>query len=105
MTQEHLLKSIAEETGLTIKDCSSMLKSFATKLNEGLAKGENLRIPGFGTFSVKERSARVGRNPKDGSELKIPAKRIVKFKSSKEQEEMVAGNKAKASAKKAKAKA
>jgi DNA-binding protein HU-beta len=64
-------------------------------VQNALSSGNNVQMIGFGTFAVEERPARVGRNPATGKEIKIPAKKVVKFKVGKQLKDSVAGVKAK----------
>ena len=71
---------IAKETGASQAEVRRILSRFVEKVSHSLKKGENVRISGFGTFSVAKRKARTGRNPQTGEEIKIPAKKAVRFK-------------------------
>ncbi|MDR2886748.1 MAG: HU family DNA-binding protein [Bacteroidales bacterium] len=80
MTKKELVNAIAEDAGLSIKDAGNALNSFVASFAVAMKKGERIQLPGMGTFSVTQRSARTVRNPRTGAQLNIPAKKVVKFK-------------------------
>ena len=79
MNKAELVDAIASESKLTKVDSKKALDVFMKVAGEALGKGEKIALVGFGSFSVVERSARTGRNPQTGKEMKIPAKKVVKF--------------------------
>lgn len=83
MTKDDLLKNMSTKTGLSKKDCDAAIKSFSENVVKAMKKGESLRLTELGTFSVSKVSARTGRNPRTGAEIKIPAKKVIRFKSAK----------------------
>lgn len=83
MNKTELIKHIAEQAGLTQKQATSALQAFETAIIETLANGETVELKGFGTFSVKQRAERTGRNPKTGEPITIGAKKAPVFKASK----------------------
>ncbi len=83
MTKIQLIKKVAKETGFTQKEAAKVLNSFLECLQESLTSGSEVKLSGFGTFSVANRKERVGRNPGTGEKITIPASRNVKFKPSK----------------------
>lgn len=87
MTKKELVDVIAAKTEMTKKDSETALNAVVEAIKEALVKGDDIRLVGFGTFSVKETAARTGRNPKTGEEIKIPAGKKVAFKASKELKE------------------
>ena len=87
MTKKELVDVIAAKTEMTKKDSETALNAVVEAIKEALVKGEEIRLIGFGTFSVKDTAARTGRNPKTGEEIKIPAGKKVAFKASKELKE------------------
>lgn len=87
MTKKELVDVIAAKTEMTKKDSDAALNAVVEAIKEALIKGDDIRLVGFGTFSVKETAARTGRNPKTGEEIKIPAGKKVAFKASKELKE------------------
>ncbi len=80
MTKAELIERVAKEANITKVSSEKVINAFTDCLTKALKKGERLSLPGFGTFSVVKRKARVGRNPKTGKEIQIPARRVVKFK-------------------------
>lgn len=87
MTKKELVDVIAAKTEMTKKDSETALNAVIETIKEALIKGDDIRLVGFGTFSVKETAARTGRNPKTGEEIKIPAGKRITFKASKELKE------------------
>lgn len=83
MNKSELIDAIAEESGLTKADASRALDGFLKAVTDALSKGESLALVGFGTFSVKERAERKGRNPQTGEEITISAAKIPTFKAGK----------------------
>ncbi len=80
MNKTELIDRIAESADISKRAAGDALQGFMQAVTETLEKGEKLSLIGFGTFSVSERSARTCRNPQTGKSMKIPAKKIVKFK-------------------------
>lgn len=70
--------------GLSKKDAAAALDSMVEAISTQLARGERVSIPGFGSFIVGERAARMGRNPKTGEAIKIKASKSVRFKAGKD---------------------
>ena len=83
MNKNELISSIASSTGLTKTDSAKALDAFVTTVTSSLKKGDDVRLVGFGTFSVTIRSATTGRNPRTGVTIKIPARKQAKFKAGK----------------------
>jgi DNA-binding protein HU-beta len=79
LNKEELVTAVAEKTKNTRKTTEAILSAFTDTIGEALAKDEKVTLVGFGTFQVKERSAREGRNPRTGEVLKIPAKKTPTF--------------------------
>ena len=79
MNKQDLITVMAEKSGLSKKDSEKALSAYEAAVTEELAKGGKIQLVGFGTFDVAERKARIGRNPKDGTEIKIPASKAVRF--------------------------
>lgn len=80
MNKQTLIKRVADKTGLTQKDCGAVLEGMLSSVTEALAAGEAVKITGFGSFEVKRRAARVGRNPKTGERVAIPAQAAPVFR-------------------------
>ena len=89
MTKAELVSAIAKGAGITKKQADNALKAAVSALSDAIKKGERVAIPGFGIFSVRQRSARKGRNPRTGAEINIPARKVVAFKPAKELREGV----------------
>lgn len=79
------VKNIVSEEleGVTLKDTTIFVDAFLKAVEKGLVAGEKIHFVGFGTFDVAERAERKGRNPKDGSEITIPASKAPRFKAGK----------------------
>ena len=80
MNKAELVGAIAEKTGLTAKDVDAVLGTFAAVVTDAVGSGDKIAVPGFGTFSLGQSSAREGRNPATGETMHIPASRSLKFK-------------------------
>jgi DNA-binding protein HU-beta len=80
MNKAQLIDAIAANAGLTKADAKKALDAFIKATTQALKKADRVALVGFGSFSVSKRSARTGRNPQSGKEIKIPAKKVVKFK-------------------------
>ena len=88
MTKQELIKATKEIVsheleGVTVKDTGVFVEAIIKAIQDAMVAGEKITFVGFGTFEVVERAARKGRNPKDGSEIEIPASKAPKFKPSK----------------------
>ena len=79
MTKTDLVDKVAD-IGLTKKDALSAVDAVIDGITAALKKGDKVQIIGFGSFSVRKRAARAGRNPQTGKEIKIPARKIPVFK-------------------------
>ena len=84
MNKAQLIDAIAHEAKLTKADAKKSLDAFVKSTTVALKKGDRVALVGFGSFSVAKRSARTGRNPQTGKEIKIAAKKVVKFKAGSE---------------------
>jgi len=83
MNKGDLINKIADDAKLTKGQASDALNSVLTTIEKTLKKGDKVTLVGFGTFSISKRAARMGRNPQTGKEIKIKAKKVVKFKAGK----------------------
>ncbi len=83
MNKVELVAAVAAEAGLSKAAAQKALEAGVKAVSEALAKGENVQLIGFGTFSVVERAERNGVNPSNGKAIKIAAKKVVKFKAGK----------------------
>ena len=89
MNKAALIAKIAEESKLTKKAAETALDAFVTSVEGALKKGEKVQLVGFGTFEVRQRAARKGRNPQTKAEIKIPASKAPVFKAGKALKELV----------------
>jgi len=80
MNKAELIESIAAEAKISKADAKRALDAFVNNTTKALKKGDRVALVGFGTFSISKRAARKGRNPQTGKEIKIAAKKVVKFK-------------------------
>ena len=83
MNKADLVSAMAEQTGLSKKDSEAALNSFINIVSEELENNEKVQLVGFGTFEVRERAARTGRNPQTKEEIQIPASKAPAFKAGK----------------------
>ena len=84
MNKADLISAIAEKSGLTKSDSKKALDAFIDSVSEELKKGGKVSLVGFGTYTVTEKSARKGINPRTKAVINIPAKKVVKFKAGAE---------------------
>jgi len=84
MNKTELINAIAEKSGLSKADSKKALDAFIDSVSEELKKGGKVALVGFGTYSVSEKSARKGINPRTKAVIDIPAKKVVKFKAGSE---------------------
>ena len=84
-----LVDKDADKTGLTKKDSNAAVEAVFDSIQEFLAEEEKVQLIGFGTFEVRERAARKGRNPQTGEEIQIPATKVPAFKAGKNLKEAV----------------
>ena len=80
MNKNDLISSVAESSGLTKADAGRAVDGVFDSIASALASGDDVRIVGFGSFSVANRAASTGRNPRTGEEIQIPASKQPKFK-------------------------
>ena len=89
MNKAELIAKIAEESKLTKKAAEAALDAFVKSVQGALKDGEKVQLVGFGTFEVRQRAARKGRNPQTKEEIKIPASKAPVFKAGKALKELV----------------
>ena len=82
VTRSELRDAVYEEVGLSRRDAAEFVDSVLETIAERLAAGEAVKISGFGTFRLRDKGPRMGRNPKTGEEARIPARRVVVFRPS-----------------------
>lgn len=78
-----VVSSVAQKSGLTKRDAERAIDALTATVGEALARGDKVALVGFGTFEIRERAARVGRNPQTGAEIQIAASRVPVFKAGK----------------------
>ena len=83
MTKTELIEKIAAEAGLTKKDAGKAFGATVSAITAALAGGEKVSVPGFGTFEIRARTARTGKNPRTGEMVTISAANVPFFKASK----------------------
>ena len=83
MNKTELISKLAEKSGLSKKESENALDAFTKIIEESLAAGDKIQLIGFGTFEVRERAPRTGRNPMSGEPIEIPASRLPVFKAGK----------------------
>jgi DNA-binding protein HU-beta len=84
MNKAELIDAIASDAGLSKADAKRALDGFVGATTNALKKGDRISLVGFGSFSVSNRAARMGRNPQTGQEIHIAAKNVVRFKAGSE---------------------
>ena len=89
MNKNELISSMANATGMTKTDSAKALDAFMNSVTKSLKSGKEVRLVGFGTFGVSKRAATTGRNPRTGAMIKIPARKVAKFKPDKALQETV----------------
>ncbi len=90
MNKAELVNAVAKKTGLSKKETEQAVNATFEAITETLVAGEKVQLVGFGAFEVKERGARVGRNPQTKKEIEIPATRVAAFKVGKALKDAVA---------------
>ena len=82
MTKADLVEIIFEKVGLSKKEAQDIIEIIFDTVKDAFVSGESVKIPGFGTFNVRQKAARRGRNPQTGEELEISPRRVLTFKAS-----------------------
>ena len=80
MNKTELVAAVAEQAGLSKKDAEAAVKAFTDVVSDALKKGDKIQLVGFGTFEVRSRSERQGRDPRTNSPITIPASKVPAFK-------------------------
>ena len=83
MNKTELISDVASKANMTKKDVEKVMSALFSSIEEALKNQEKVQLVGFGTFEVRDRKARTGRNPQTGEEIKIPASRVPAFKAGK----------------------
>ena len=89
MNKDDLIAAIAAKTGETKKSAEASVNAFVDVITESLVKGDKVQLVGFGSFEVRKRAARKGRNPQTKEEIKIPASKAPVFKAGKALKDLV----------------
>jgi DNA-binding protein HU-beta len=89
MTKSDMIDAVADKVGMTKTDTAKVLDAFFGSVASSLSRGEKVTLTGFGTFEVRQRAARMGRNPQTGAPLHIPATKTPAFKAGKGLKEAV----------------
>jgi len=90
MNKQDFVSAIASETGFSKKDSEKALEAVTGIITNALKKGDKIQLVGFGTFEVRDRAARTGRNPATGKDISIPATKVPAFKAGKALKDAVA---------------
>ena len=90
MNKAELINAVAEKAGLSKKDTEAAITAAIAVITENLAQNEKIQLVGFGSFEVKARAERIGRNPKTKEQIKIPASKTPVFKAGKALKDAVA---------------
>lgn len=92
MTKADMIEKISEKVNsLTARETEIIVNSIFDSIKDALARGDKVEIRGFGSFRLRDRRMRVGRNPKTGAQVNVPAKKVPFFKAGKELKEFVDG--------------
>ena len=89
MTKAELIDKVLTAADLNKKEAEAAVEAFFDSIIKSLREGEKIELRGFGSFRLRSRGARVGRNPKTGEKVNVPAKRIPYFKPGKELKELI----------------
>jgi DNA-binding protein HU-beta len=89
MNKQDLVRSATERLGLSRKDAVELVDGLFDDIQAAVVSGDAVKIPGFGQFKVRDRAARMARNPATGAQVKVPAKRVFKFLPAKALKEAV----------------
>ncbi len=82
MTRADIAETIYEKVGISKKEAQEIVEMIINEISDALQEGEPVKISGFGTFLVRKKGARIGRNPKTGVEIEISPRRVITFKPS-----------------------
>jgi integration host factor subunit beta len=89
MTKAELVDEVAKVTELSRKDAEVIVETLFESIIKALKAGDKLEVRGFGSFRIRERRARLGRNPKTGDKVSVPEKKVPYFKPSKELKDLI----------------
>jgi integration host factor subunit alpha len=82
LTRMDLSEAVFREVGLSRNECADLVEQVLKHMSDALSAGEQVKISSFGTFSVRSKTARIGRNPKTGDEVPISPRRVLSFRPS-----------------------
>ncbi len=99
MTKADLVEIIFEKVGLSKKEAQTIVESIFETISQAFREGESVKLSGFGTFNVRQKRARRGRNPKTGDELEITPRRVLTFRASNQMKAVIEKQDAKGSGK------
>ena len=91
LTRADLAEALQQQIGLSRADSARLVEQLLAHLCEALSRGENVKISGFGTFVLRDKGERIGRNPKTGVEVPIAPRRVLTFRASQMLRERIAG--------------
>ncbi len=91
LTRAEIAEAINRKLGLSRSESLGMVESILDHMSEALAKGQNLKISGFGTFLLRDKAQRIGRNPKTGVEVPITPRRVLTFRASQMLKDRISG--------------
>ncbi len=91
LTRADLAEALHREVGLSRADSSKIVEQILTEMCESLSRGENVKVSGFGTFVLRDKGERVGRNPKTGVEVPIAPRRVLTFRASQMMRDRIVG--------------
>ena len=89
MTKAELVEKVANQINLTKKQTEVVVNTVFSSITDSLAEGKKVELRGFGSFRIRQRNARIGRNPKSGQKVDVPSKKVPFFKAGKELRELV----------------
>ena len=87
ITRAQLTEAVYQEVGLSRNESADLLESVLAEMSDALIRGEMVKLSSFGSFQVRQKGQRMGRNPKTGESVKVEAKRVMFFKAGKEMRE------------------
>jgi len=91
LTKADIVERVYKEAGFSKKEASDLVELVFNTIKDTLSKGEKVKISGFGNFSIRDKSTRVGRNPQTGDAMEITARRVLSFKPSQVLKEDITG--------------
>ena len=89
VTRADLSEAVYQEVGLSRNESADLVESVLNEISDALVRGEMVKISSFGSFAVRQKGERIGRNPKTGDQVNVPPKRIPYFKPGKELKELL----------------